>query len=645
MVPVVCLIGDNMIHAVNAPKPEWVPASVLSSQGWDGRPLVLGHPAKDGRQVSANDPRIMEQHAFGFMAATHLKGKRLGTEAWMDVARLEAMGQQKMLEKARKGEPIEVSVGAFVQTRDADGRTEWATMAPDHLAFLPDGVGACSVEMGCGANRAAMRVCGDTLELEALRDIPQSERDKMDDSDFAGPGTSFPIKTQADLDAASHLIGKAANPDAVKAKAIKIAKRKGLTLPKAWQLKGAQMKLSAKIKALLAPVMKTLDDTPEEGEENDDPDEKSEDISYASIKELITQAKASLAAGEVHVDALIAENGAGDDEGVEDSRLEAVVAMCVQGYGTLNGIIKLATSCLAPDGSTSPMAYMEARAAAGARHNAGDQKIINDTHDNMVKLGADCPSMKAAAGACGCGGSMSKAEMIQKILAAGKKDELTADQLKALEEYVPDATIATLHVLAAKSPQDVMIQTKANADAALAAHAHGLNMQDQADAAKAKAKADQDAKDKKAGKSKDDKDPDEDDDDDSSDVKAAKAHRRTLKAAEAAGLSVEDYEEQEWLKTAPKRFRDMAANDKAAKAARKTELVAALKGGPLTDKQLEAKPVEELETLAAYAGIKPKDETDYSGRGLPELTAAQGDVYRNPPNGYDEAIKRAKAAH
>ena len=51
--------------------------------------------------------------------------------------------------------------------------------------------------------------------LEALRDIPQSERDTMDASDFAGPGESFPIKTQADVDAAKHLIGKAKDPAAI----------------------------------------------------------------------------------------------------------------------------------------------------------------------------------------------------------------------------------------------------------------------------------------------------------------------------------------------------------------------------------------------------------------------------------------------
>jgi hypothetical protein len=301
------------------------------------------------------------------------------------------------------------------------------------------------------------------------------------------------------------------------------------------------------------------------------------------------------------------------------------------------------------------MAYMEgARALIGKEISAKNKQTIqtahdalHESHDALTAMGADCPgALKAAElkAACRCQGEgiMSKADQVKTILALGT----FTDEQKAEVERLPDANVAHLATLAAKSPADALIQAKFNADAGVAAHGHALNMQDVADKNKkdaaAKKKAAMDAN---GGKDPDadDDDPDAEDDSDEPDVKTAKAHRRTLKAAAAAGLSVEDFQEQEWLKTAPKRFRDMAANDKAAKAARKTELVAALKGGPLTDKQLEAKPVEELETLAAFAGIKPKDETDYSGRGLPELTAAQGDVYRNPPNAYDEAIKRERA--
>ena len=67
------------------------------------------------------------------------------------------------------------------------------------------------------------------------RDWPQSKRDKLDAKDFAGPNQSYPIATQADVDAAVRLMGKAPDPAALKARIKAIAKRKGLSIPDAWQ--------------------------------------------------------------------------------------------------------------------------------------------------------------------------------------------------------------------------------------------------------------------------------------------------------------------------------------------------------------------------------------------------------------------------
>lgn len=63
----------------------------------------------------------------------------------------------------------------------------------------------------------------------------QKDRDKMPDSDFAGPHQSFPIRTQADVMNAARLVGHADDPAAVKAAIIRIAKRKGFKLPDSWQ--------------------------------------------------------------------------------------------------------------------------------------------------------------------------------------------------------------------------------------------------------------------------------------------------------------------------------------------------------------------------------------------------------------------------
>jgi hypothetical protein len=60
-------------------------------------------------------------------------------------------------------------------------------------------------------------------------------REEIDAEDFAGPDKSYPIVNQASVDDAASLIGKAADPDAVKAKIISIAKRKGLDIPQAWK--------------------------------------------------------------------------------------------------------------------------------------------------------------------------------------------------------------------------------------------------------------------------------------------------------------------------------------------------------------------------------------------------------------------------
>lgn len=70
------------------------------------------------------------------------------------------------------------------------------------------------------------------------RDIPDKERDKIPAEDFAGPDETYPIVKPEDVAAAAHLVGKADDPEAVKAKIIAIAKRKGpdfvAELPESW---------------------------------------------------------------------------------------------------------------------------------------------------------------------------------------------------------------------------------------------------------------------------------------------------------------------------------------------------------------------------------------------------------------------------
>jgi hypothetical protein len=70
--------------------------------------------------------------------------------------------------------------------------------------------------------------------------LSKDQRDKLPESAFGDPTRRlFPILDQNDVDSAASLIGKAKNPEAVKARIIAIAKRKGLKIPDAWQEKAS----------------------------------------------------------------------------------------------------------------------------------------------------------------------------------------------------------------------------------------------------------------------------------------------------------------------------------------------------------------------------------------------------------------------
>lgn len=73
------------------------------------------------------------------------------------------------------------------------------------------------------------------------RNIPQSERDTYNADDFAGKGTSYPIKKKGDVKAAAASIGRAGadnfTSDKLKANIKRIAKKKGMEdeLPDSWK--------------------------------------------------------------------------------------------------------------------------------------------------------------------------------------------------------------------------------------------------------------------------------------------------------------------------------------------------------------------------------------------------------------------------
>jgi len=123
---------------------------------WNYKPVVVYHPEMNGAGVSACDPTIITSRKVGVMMNTRFEKGKLRSEAWIETSRADAV-DPRILEAVNKNEMMELSTGVFVDTDPTEG--EWNGEAyqgiarnyrPDHLALLPDKIGACSIADGAG---------------------------------------------------------------------------------------------------------------------------------------------------------------------------------------------------------------------------------------------------------------------------------------------------------------------------------------------------------------------------------------------------------------------------------------------------------------------------------------------------------------
>jgi Uncharacterized protein conserved in bacteria (DUF2213) len=130
---------------------------------WNGRPIVVNHPTnEDGTAVSANEPSVVESVGIGTIWHATTDDDRLRVEAWVNTAKAQALGGEAatILERLRNKEPTEVSTGYWAVMRDVKGQLNGESydevtelIIPDHLAFLPNAIGACNWGDGCGVPR------------------------------------------------------------------------------------------------------------------------------------------------------------------------------------------------------------------------------------------------------------------------------------------------------------------------------------------------------------------------------------------------------------------------------------------------------------------------------------------------------------
>jgi len=129
-------------------------------EAWNGVPLPVMHPQdNEGYYISCNSPEIIEKQSIGhFFNAQYQAGKLKG-ELWIEIEKANQISKE-IIERLENGQPIEVSTGLWSDDEIIAGEwngKKYAVIArnirPDHIALLPNAIGACSWQDGCGAPR------------------------------------------------------------------------------------------------------------------------------------------------------------------------------------------------------------------------------------------------------------------------------------------------------------------------------------------------------------------------------------------------------------------------------------------------------------------------------------------------------------
>lgn len=173
------MIGEGVVSgsegAVLYPK-EVLAANVGS---WDAHPIVVYHPKMNNKFVSAKSPKFFNSRKVGTIFNTACADGLLKTECWFDEERTKKV-DLRIHEAILANQGMEVSTGVSVDTSSEEG--EWngtaytkkaLSLTPDHLAILPDQIGAFSRAMGGGlfANMAYEPESLQTILTEGARRI------------------------------------------------------------------------------------------------------------------------------------------------------------------------------------------------------------------------------------------------------------------------------------------------------------------------------------------------------------------------------------------------------------------------------------------------------------------------------------------
>jgi len=123
---------------------------------WNHKPVVVYHPVINGKGVSACSPDIINTQKIGVIMNTRFEDGKLKADAWIEKDRANKI-DDRIIKTLEEKKMMELSTGLFTDNEAAEGEFNgkaYTSIArnyrPDHLAILPDKIGACSLEDGAG---------------------------------------------------------------------------------------------------------------------------------------------------------------------------------------------------------------------------------------------------------------------------------------------------------------------------------------------------------------------------------------------------------------------------------------------------------------------------------------------------------------
>ena len=194
VVPIIDLVEG--VHAGSGGAVMYPGAEIQRTAGdWNGVPLTIDHPEVDGNHVSALNPEVLTKWAVGTFENVRFENGKLVGEGWISLERVQEISP-KTLQLIQEGHPLEVSTGLFTTSDNQSGTfngesfdSTVSDFVPDHLALLPNDVGACSFQDGCGVRSNKEQGCGsDACRLKRSINIKELKakggEDKIDEKEL-----------------------------------------------------------------------------------------------------------------------------------------------------------------------------------------------------------------------------------------------------------------------------------------------------------------------------------------------------------------------------------------------------------------------------------------------------------------------------